>query len=243
MDVSWREGSRVFVTGDIHGDVEEFVSRVEKMGAKENDVVVILGDCGFFYDTFYASEGKVAKSDFDRMQKAAALPCFVLCVQGNHEVPFDEMPTAEPISLFGGEGYIAYGVLFAKNGTTLSFGDKTALVLGGAVSIDRFVREYERRPWFPNEEVSQERFDEIFRSVRGKKFDFVFSHTTALSDVPPSEAFDDFPDPYYHGHHTEKNLERIKESIEYGCWYAGHYHVEMEIEKLHVLYKNWEQIV
>ena len=237
-----RTFAKIFVTGDIHGDVDDLASRVGKMGAQTDDLVIILGDCGFFYDTFYASEGKVAKSDFDRMQKAASLPCTVLCVQGNHEIPYDEMPTAQNISLLGGEGYYAYGVYFAKNGTTLDLNGKKALVVGGAVSIDRFVRENDRRPWFCHEEISQKRFDEILSEVSGKTFDFVFSHTTAFSDIP-EDAFADFPHPYYNEHHTEKNLQKIKENIMYGCWYAGHYHVERQLEKLHILYHNWEQIV
>ena len=97
-------------------------------------------------------------------------------------------------------------------------------------------------PWFEHEEISQERFDEILNEVSGKEFDFVFSHTTALSDMP-KDAFCDFSDPYWNDFHTEKNLERIKNAISYGCWYAGHYHVERQYEKLHILYHNWERIV
>ncbi|MBR1746824.1 MAG: metallophosphoesterase [Clostridia bacterium] len=234
--------ARVFVTGDIHGDVEDLADRVKKMGAKNDDLVVILGDCGFFYDSYFEREGRVALSDVDRTKKAAALPCTILCVQGNHEVPYDEMPWAKEVSLLGGEGYYAYGVYFAKNGTTLDLNGKKALVLGGAVSIDRFIREQDGRPWFSHEEVSSERFEEIVRKVRGGRFDFVFSHTTPLSDIP-EDGFADFPEPYYNGHHTEKYLQRVKENIAYGCWYAGHYHLEREYEKLHILYRNGERIV
>lgn len=236
-----RNFNRVFVTGDIHGDMVDLEQRVESMGADKDDLVVLLGDCGFYFDSFYADEGRIAKTDYDKLVRASKLPCTILCVQGNHEQPFKEM-CATKVKVLGGDGYVREGIYFAKNGTELLLNGKRVLVVGGASSVDKNYRLSNRWPWFEHEEMSPQEFAEVIERVKGRHFDFVFSHTVPFKDMP-LEAFLKIDYAYTNGNATEWFLQTIKENITFGDWYAGHFHVEKSIENVHILYYDYRQII
>lgn len=86
-----RQFNRVFAIGDIHGDMIDLTDKVDYIGdATKDDLLIILGDCAFFYNVFFDKP----ESDRARRKRAAVLPITILCIQGNHEQPFKEM-TAE----------------------------------------------------------------------------------------------------------------------------------------------------
>lgn len=230
--------NRVFITGDIHGDVKDFADRVESMMSTKDDLVIILGDCGFFYNCYYpGSEFR----DESRRKFAKKLPCTILCVQGNHEQPFKEME-AEKVKIFDGEGYYRDGIYFADNGTEFSIKDKCFLILGGACSIDRKQRLDYGYPWWDNEELSQQEFDKIIVKTQGKHYDFILSHTVPYEDMP-REAFIELEFAYTNDNFTEKNLQTIKNNVSYGMWYAGHFHIDKLLDKLRFYCYMWEQIL
>ncbi len=232
---------RVFVTGDIHGEIIDLEDRVESMMATKNDLLILLDDCGFYYDSYFADEGKIASTDYDKLVRASKLPCTILCVQGNHEQPFKEM-SAKRVKIFDGEGYCREGVYFAENGTEFHINGKSFLVVGGACSVDRNVRFTYREPWFENEELTQSEFDEIIKKTMGKSYDFVLTHTVPYEDIP-KEALLSGGNLYTNDNHTERNLQTIKENISFGKWYAGHFHINKYDEKLHILFEDYEQII
>lgn len=125
--------NRVYITGDIHGDMNDLAARVECIpNASKDDLLIILGDCAFFYSVFFGKP----ESDTARQKYAAALPVTILCIQGNHEVPYKEM-AAKKIKLLGGDGYESNEIYFAANGTTLDINGKKCLCIGGAYSVDK----------------------------------------------------------------------------------------------------------
>lgn len=43
-----RQFNRIFVTGDIHGDILDLANRVARIpDVSKDDLLIILGDCGF----------------------------------------------------------------------------------------------------------------------------------------------------------------------------------------------------
>jgi hypothetical protein len=81
---------------NIHGNVEDLSERVDAMAADEEDLLIILGDCAFFYNCYFKNSDP---RDYKRQKEAANLPCTILCIQGNHEQPFKEMD-AERVKIF-----------------------------------------------------------------------------------------------------------------------------------------------
>jgi 3-oxoacid CoA-transferase subunit A len=212
---------RVFITGDIHGDMNDLASRVAYVGdTTKDDLLILLGDIGFFYSVYFGKQNK----DFERQKWAEELPITLLCIQGNHEQPFKEM-AAEKIKLLGGDGYESNGIYFAENGTTLNINGKKCLVIGGAYSVDKPWRLEMGNAWWENEELTDAELDGIFDAVKGQRFDWVLTHTCPFSNLP-REMFLSYVDQSKVENRTEKSLERIKNCIEYEKWYCGHYHTD-----------------
>ena len=216
-----RQLNRVFVTGDIHGDWRDLTYRVDRIpDASKDDLLIVLGDCGFFYYHYYGN----TKKDYEFQDYAANLPITILCIQGNHEVPFKEMP-AERIKLLGGDGYESHGLYFAENGTELIINGKKCLVVGGAYSVDKEIRLLRKYSWWENEELSDEELAAIEKRVAGKSYDYVFTHTCPFSKLP-REVFLSEVDQSKVLNRTEKSLERIMNSITFDKWYCGHFHTD-----------------
>jgi len=235
-----RRFNRVFVTGDVHGDIADLTERIKKIeNPTKDDLLILLGDCGFFFD---CRDAEYSPKDVERRKRAAELPITLLCVQGNHEVPFDEMD-AEEIELLGGEGYHKDGIFFAENGTTLELNDKTALVIGGAYSADWSYRKYNKMPlWKDDEEMTDEELEEVIEENKNEYFDFIFTHTCAMSDM---EVLKHVPDLFLtkQPKRTERALERIKDTVDYEKWFCGHFHIEFQTGSTRFIYKDIEQII
>jgi 3-oxoacid CoA-transferase subunit A len=234
-----RQFNRVFVTGDIHGSVADLSRRVKGLGeTTRSDLLILLGDCGFFFDCFYKKD-----SILDRVKRmaAAALPITVLCVQGNHDQPFSEMD-AKKIRLLGGAGYERDGIYFAENGTVLNLNGFSALVFGGAHSMDKEERQALNNPYFKNEELSMKETDKIIAEAKGKTFDFIFSHTCPSSDMAALDhalngGLNKTPS------QTERALETLRSGIEFGRWFCGHFHIEKELNGIRFMFRETEKIL
>ena len=72
--------NRIFVTGDIHGDYYDLANRVSRIpDVSKDDLLIILGDCAFFY---YHYHGNIAK-DYKFQERCTELPITILAIQGN----------------------------------------------------------------------------------------------------------------------------------------------------------------
>jgi len=85
--------------------------------------------------------------------------------------------------------------------------------------------------WWPQEVPPQEKMDEILNLVNGKSYDIVVTH-----DLPASAKA-------VLGYHEDEPmtpfLQKVKESITYKAWYAGHYHTDRMLpDNVRVMYKD-----
>ena len=222
----------IYLTGDTHGDFSRIERFCEERHPSREDVLVILGDAAFNY---YGDER-------DRQAKEAMsrLPLTLFCLHGNHEMRPGTIPSYHIREWNGGRVYVEDdypSLLFAIDGEVYQLGGHQTVVIGGAYSVDKEARLASGRPWWADEQPSAEIKAAVERSLsaRGWKVDVVFSHTTPLKYEPP-EALSPWIDQSKVDKTTEAWLDTIEERLDYRHWFADHYHIEKEIDRLSILF-------
>ena len=66
----------------------------------------------------------------------------------------------------------------------------------------------------------------------------VLSHTVPLK-YEPVEVFLPGIDQQKVDKSTEQWLDRIEDRLQYGKWYAGHYHTVKSVEQIAIMYENF----
>ena len=113
-------------------------------------------------------------------------------------------------------------------GQVFTIEEKTVFSFGGGTSIDRGWR-VQGRSWWPQEIPSLEEYDEAIKNLKEHSFkvDFIITHSCderALYYPPLShcgKAMTTYPD--------NRILTNFEETVDYGHWYFGHYHVDGDL--------------
>ena len=213
----------IYITGDLHGKVERAVSDAKRIGIKQSDTFVLLGDVGVNY---YGH----GMGDEHRKRTLNRLGITFLCVHGNHEMRPESVGTYETMQWNGGTVYVEPefpNLLFAQDGSIFTIEGRKCLVLGGAYSVDKYYRIIRGAKWFADEQPSEEskRRAEENIAKAGNKVDFVFSHTCPAK-ATPIHAFLPGVDQATVDHSTEEWLDKIESNLEYTEWYCGHWHLD-----------------
>ena len=228
----------VYLTGDTHGRFERITCFCRDNHTTLGDVLIILGDAGVNYYLDHRDEK--LKRYIDTM------PITLLCIHGNHEA----RPTAalgyEPVECFGGTVMAQReypNLLFALDGVVYELCGRSCIAIGGAYSIDKQYRILRGAAWWPDEQPDEEikRRVESALARRGWHVDVVLSHTTPLS-YEPTEAYLPFIDQSTVGTSTERWLDEIEHRLEYGRWYAGHFHTTKTVDKLRLMYQDYARL-
>ena len=132
-------------------------------------------------------------------------------------------------------------MLFAKDGEVFELDGKKVIVMGGAYSVDKMVRLMYGYGWWPDEQPSEEIKKDVERKLEelGWKVDVVLSHTTPLK-YEPVEVFLEGIDQSKVDKSTEAWLDRIEDRLDYGKWYCGHYHTEKKIDRVEIMFENFD---
>lgn len=227
----------VFITGDVHGlnsfyKFEEFVKGRDDLS--KNDYMIIAGDCGILWDE---------KGFPERLVKYQNLPFTTLFVDGNHE-NFD-MLNAYPVQEWkGGKVHIiAPDVIHLMRGQVFEIDGKTIFTLGGATSIDKYLRTA-GISWWEEELPTADDLDEGLRNLAhyDNKVDVVVTHSCderALYYLPMRTPYN-----YFKPYPENVLLNTIEERVEYQQWYFGHYHIDGDVtDKKTALYDDILKIV
>ena len=224
---------RWFFTGDKHGKFNFLPYWCEEQKTTKDDILVILGDAGI---NFWLNE-----QDIKIKNKIAECPITLFCIHGNHEERPENISSYRKEYFVGGEEKVEDNfpnIKFAISGQTYNINGYSALVLGGAYSIDKYYRLEAGIPWFKSEQLSNEERETIKKNVHGKYFDFVLSHTCPYNNRP-TDLFLDSIDQSKVDNSMELWLEEIKNNIDYSYWFFGHYHDDRKIEKgMYMLYNE-----
>jgi len=149
---------------------------------------------------------------------------------------------AEKTGLLGGVGWEKDGIYFADNGTILNINGKKCLIVGGAYSVDKPYRLLRGNAWWENEELSVEELKAIQGQVKGKKVDWVLTHTCPFNFMP-REMFLAEIDQSRIENRTEKALQKIHDNIEFDRWFCGHFHTDKIDGKIEFFYQSIKQLI
>lgn len=199
--------------------------------------MIILGDAGI---NFYGGWRDQHKKEF-----ISALPITLFCIHGNHEQRPATLPSYTEQEWHGGIVFVEKqfpSILFAKDGEVYDLNGLQAIAIGGAYSIDWMLR-IPGRSWWPDEQPSPEikACVESKLDLLGWRVDVVLSHTVPLK-YEPTEVFLPGIDQRKVDKSTEQWLDSIEDRLQYGKWYAGHYHTGKIVDRLQIMFDNYEAL-
>jgi 3-oxoacid CoA-transferase subunit A len=211
------------------------------MELNSNDTIILCGDDGLNYHRFYRN------SDIKRKISNLNGVKFLL-VQGNHGCPNGDLLKKDDYGHYhlveedGNKFIIQSGfenLKFMLNGETYNIEGNSFLVVGGAYSVDKEYRLINHYSWWANEQpTEQEKQLTIENCVKHDyTFDYVLTHTVPLK-YEPKEVFLPFVDQSKVDKSTEIWLDKLENNLNYKKWYAGHYHIDKKVDKLHLLYND-----
>jgi 3-oxoacid CoA-transferase subunit A len=227
----------IYITGDTHGSFEHVEAFCKRLETSCEDILIILGDAGVNFS------GGLR----DRLKKQFLedLPITIFCIHGNHEQRPGTIDTYKEIIWHGGAVYYEDEyphLLFAIDGEVFEFDGKKAFAIGGAYSIDKEIRLMYGYGWWPDEQPSEEIKEYVEQQLEKMdwKVDVVLSHTTPLK-YEPVEVFMSGVDQSQVDKSTEIWLDGIEERLDYGKWYCGHYHTEKKIDRVEIMFENFDE--
>ena len=217
----------IYVTGDTHGSFYDLLDYSVSMHLnKQEDTIIILGDAGI---------NDADGPNYEILDKVIKfIPAKLFCIYGNHENRPSNIKSYKLIDYNNGKAYINKkypNVIFAKDGETYDFIDvnnkrSKCFVIGGAYSVDKYMRLKFGYPWYPDEQPDNKIKKEVENNLNKINWsvDYIFSHTCPLK-YEPREWF--IPGLSQEGvdSSTEEWLQNIHNKMKYyNIWYLGHFH-------------------
>lgn len=229
---------RIWITGDTHGMFERIEKFCKEYQTTKEDLLIIAGDAGINYNGFV--------KDRPKKEYLEALPIRFLCVHGNHEMRPQTLLYYKLIDWCGGKVWQEEkypSILFAKDGEIYNLLGNQLLVIGGAYSIDRYIRNLYGWNWWRDEQPSDEIKRYVEKQLEKNKWnvDIVVTHTCPMK-YEPREVFLTGIDQKLVDKTTEAWLDSIEEKLFYSNWFCGHFHTEKEIDDMHFLFENYIEI-
>lgn len=228
--------SRVYITGDCHGDFHRFSTKnfPEQAELTRDDYVIILGDFGGVWNYRGADGNEIWWLDWLENK-----PFTTLFVDGNHE-NFARLNTEFPEEEWnGGKVHVLRPhVLHLMRGYIFRLADKDFLAFGGAQSHDMWCRK-EGKSWWKEEMPSTEEKARALENIgkNGGIVDYVLSH-----DCPQYVALT-------LGFYESNDLTKFFNELSMGLtikkyWYFGHYHMECcPMHGFECLYESIRRII
>ena len=229
---------RIWITGDTHGMFERIEKFCKEHQTTKEDLLIIAGDAGINYNGFV--------KDRPKKEYLESLPIRFLCVHGNHEMRPQTLLYYKLIDWCGGKVWQEEeypSILFAKDGEIYNLLGNQLLVIGGAYSIDRYIRNLYGWNWWRDEQPSDEIKRYVEKQLEKNKWnvDIVVTHTCPMK-YEPREVFLIGIDQKLVDKTTEAWLDSIEERLFYSNWFCGHFHTEKEIDDIHFLFENYIEI-
>ena len=221
----------IFITGDTHGDPARFQSpdwTDRDRGWCEQDFLIICGDFGYL---FADSSRENLFLDWLEEEK----PYQILFVDGNHE-NFHAIEKYPVECWNGGKVHrIRNNIRHLMRGQMFMLDGKSIFTMGGAYSIDRYMRVKNRSYWeeeLPNNAEYREAAQNLQQN--GNRADIIITHTAPREIIRRMGYYPDAHDMELTGF-----LEWIQYECIFGHWYFGHWHIDRDItDRFTALWQN-----
>jgi len=215
----------IYVTGDLHGDLERFKTKPLKH-LKKNDTLIVCGDFGFVWNGSREEE-KILRWLGKRRYH-------ILFVEGTHDnLSLLENYPAE--TWMGGQvRRISGNLMQMVRGSLFHIESSDIFVMGGGESADIDTRVL-GETWWSQEMPTQEEFAAARQRLEenGNVVDYVITHecSTRIRSfldmdemrVNPLNAF----------------LEEVEQKVRFKGWFFGSYHLDKRIPpKHHALFRE-----
>lgn len=208
----------VYVTGDMHGDIDRFKTPAAKK-LKKGDTLIICGDFGFIWDGG-KSEEKILKKLGNKKYNV----CFI---DGTHE-NFKLLNKHEVSEWNGGKVHHLGGNLYhLMRGQVFEIEGQKIFTMGGGESPDLEIR-FSNNTWYKDESPNQQELIEGAENIEkhDNKIDIIITHE-------PSAKIKDFIQ-LKNSEKTRLTLlntyfEELGNSCEYSKWYFGSLHIDKHI--------------
>lgn len=168
---------RLLIAGDTHGNLE-WIGTLSKLAARHDcDVVVQVGDFGFWPDPVVMRRSRRAVINHRWLdavdQRAAVHGVRWLVIDGNHDahpLARDAFPVDETL-----RREVRERIVWADRGAVWNWAGVRFGALGGAVSIDRTHR-IEGESWWATEHISESDVDRLVEHVGPEGLDVLLAH-------------------------------------------------------------------
>ena len=183
--MSWK----IFVCGDLHAsdlffdDAYKLDPEIweESKNLTKKDVLIVLGDFWYLWYPLWTNKEQEKKLDI-----LASLPYTIAVVPWNHEnyreifkLPIENKRNNEVFVLKRKK----WNIYFLKRWQIYNINNRKILAIGGAYSIDKWLRLEWKSRW-PEELLDEEEKKETIKNIeKFKKIDYILSHTWPKSII------------------------------------------------------------
>ena len=226
-----------FITGDYHGQFGGLKDFCKKAETTTNDVLIILGDAGVNYT--------LKDNDLWLKRSLTKIPITFAFVHGNHEERPYNVPGYKLVPSPFGAGNVWFDERFPNqfffDDGEYTLGDKPALVIGGAYSVDKNYRLMSGNKWFESEQISSEMKAKLLQETAGKHYNYILTHTCPTNYIP-RDMFLSVIKQEEVDRSTEDFLQLIHNQITYDAWYCGHWHTDRIVDKVNFLFHDYKEM-
>lgn len=219
----------ILVTGDTHGEQSRFslLKEYQEPEWTADDYLIICGDFGYIF-----ANNEKENAFLDELAKKPYTICFI---DGNHE----NFPAIYryPTELWNGGMIhrIRQNIIHLMRGQVFEIDGKSFFTMGGAYSIDRYMR-YEGLSYWKEELPDNSEYKEASKNLKecGFKVDYILTHTAPRAIIRWMGKYPDAHDMELTGF-----LEWVMHETEFRKWFFGHWHIDKEFrKKFRALYFN-----
>ncbi len=209
----------IYITGDAHGEQSRFVE-LNMPGENtwtEDDVLIVCGDFGYLFLNNYAENKFLDDLSFR--------PYTIAFVDGNHE-NFPAIYSYPEEEWCGGKIHrIRKNIIHLMRGQVFEIQGKKIFTMGGAYSIDKYMRQ-EGYSWWKEELPTDAEYKIASENLAKHNFevDYILSHTAPTEIIRMMGKFPDAHDMELTGY-----LEWVMHETKFKKWFFGHWHIDKDI--------------
>lgn len=205
----------IYVTGDLHGDIDRFKD-YEYKKLRPGDTLLVCGDFGFIWDG--------SKKEQQNLDKLAEKKYTIAFVDGCHE-NFDLLEQYKLGIWNGGKAQqIRPNIYHLMRGQIFTIEDKKIFAFGGGHSSD-FEYRYDAGTWWEQEQPTHKEILEAIANLEqnNNTVDYIITHE------PPASLKDCLGVDVFQRLEVHAFFEDIIKACNYRKWFFGKCHIDKYI--------------